>query len=630
VCSALCALALLACDADQVGPIDNPVPILDAASPSLLLKGPPTVAVDVYGLGFVEGSEVRWNGAGRPTVFVDATHLTVTLADADLVGASGEVTVSSPSPGGGVSGAVTLTIGHPAPSVTDMTPTSATAIVTTEVTLVVNGSDFVDPGAKVLWDGAPLATTIVSSTQLQATVPDYLLRQGRTAAVSVANPSPGGGQSAALSFDVQNPVPSLTSTDPTGVTAGEDTEVDLLGTGFVVGSTAWLDGNQLLTTYVADTLLTVVVPAPLAVGGQTPSVSVENPTPGGGTSGALSLVVYVSPPVINAIYPATVFAGAADFTLIISGSNFDPAAQVTWDGAPRSVTFVTSSRLEIDVAASDVAAPGTVTIGVVNPAVGGTAYADLQILDALPSGSAILSSLTGGTGLIVSDLTGKELVSQAVYDVYQVDASPIGSNGVYFRSSYIYEMDPYTGTERRVTTNNLEQQWPRYTADGAWVYFMENNGRWEIWKAPAAGGAQQLVLSSTSGSYGYPTPSHAGDRLVFTKGVSSGASTLWVHDLTTGADTPVGVYGATSRWTPDDQWIIYWDWYQLHAVRPDGTGDFLIAPGLYTAPGFDISPDGSHIIAADYTKGLLISFPDGVVQDLPDLGAVRSTAFYGP
>jgi hypothetical protein len=423
------------------------------------------------------------------------------------------------------------------------------------------------------------------------------------------------------------------------VVAGEDSDLELVGSGFVYGASVLFEGVALATTWGSDTRLTVTVPGILATGGATPSVSVQNPSPGGGTSNLIQLLVYVSPPEIDAIFPGVVFAGAADFTLVISGSNFDPTATVTVDGAPRAATFVNSGRLELVVSAADIASPGAVDIQVTNPAPSGQALAQLQVLDAPASGSLLLSARTGGNELVVSDAGGTEVTSTIVVDGHQVDASPIGTSAAYYQGGRVREIDPFTGVGRRVTTAAeeaalSEEQWPKYSADGQWIYYMGrvSGGRWELWRSPTVGGAGERLLWSPSETYGYPNPSHGGDRVVFTKGVSSGSTYLWIRDLIGGTSTPVSIYGATSRWTPDDEWIVYWDWTELRAVRPDGTGDFAIAPGTQTGSGFDISPNGDYIIAAsrDSSRGFLISFPGGIVQELPALGSVASMAWYGP
>ena len=61
-------------------------------------------------------------------------------------------------------------------------------------TLTVNGTGFVSSSA-VQWNGAPLTTQFVSSSQLAASVPASNIAAVSTAAVTVSSPGPGGGVS---------------------------------------------------------------------------------------------------------------------------------------------------------------------------------------------------------------------------------------------------------------------------------------------------------------------------------------------------------------------------------------------------------------------------------------------------
>ncbi len=89
----------------------NPLPVLTGISPSSAAAGSLGFTLTASGSGFINGSVVRWNGADRPTSFVSATQLTAIVAAADVVAAgTAQVTVFTPAPGGGTSGAQTFTI----------------------------------------------------------------------------------------------------------------------------------------------------------------------------------------------------------------------------------------------------------------------------------------------------------------------------------------------------------------------------------------------------------------------------------------------------------------------------------------------------------------------------------------
>jgi len=67
--------------------------------------------VSLAGAGFVETYTVRWNGMGRNTAFVSSSQLSVVLTSSDLgTPGEGQWSVSSPTPGGGISNSMTFTI----------------------------------------------------------------------------------------------------------------------------------------------------------------------------------------------------------------------------------------------------------------------------------------------------------------------------------------------------------------------------------------------------------------------------------------------------------------------------------------------------------------------------------------
>jgi len=51
-----------------------------------------------------------------------------------------------------------------------------------------------------------LPTIFISSTQLQAVVPSYLLQDGGIVPLSVFTPAPGGGESTAVLFTILPPM----------------------------------------------------------------------------------------------------------------------------------------------------------------------------------------------------------------------------------------------------------------------------------------------------------------------------------------------------------------------------------------------------------------------------------------
>jgi hypothetical protein len=80
-------------------------------------------------------------------------------------------------------------------------------------TLTVSGTGFIS-GSTVYWGSSALVTTYVSATQLMASVPAAdIVTAGTTAAITVQTPTPGGGTSNVLQFEVDSA--SASTTGPT-------------------------------------------------------------------------------------------------------------------------------------------------------------------------------------------------------------------------------------------------------------------------------------------------------------------------------------------------------------------------------------------------------------------------------
>jgi sugar lactone lactonase YvrE len=83
-------------------------------APTRVTAGGPGITLTVNGSSFGATSVVRWNGADLGTTFVSRSQLQAAVP-ADLVATPGtaQITVFTPAPGGGTSGALTFTIGGP-------------------------------------------------------------------------------------------------------------------------------------------------------------------------------------------------------------------------------------------------------------------------------------------------------------------------------------------------------------------------------------------------------------------------------------------------------------------------------------------------------------------------------------
>jgi hypothetical protein len=274
----------------------NPVPTLASLSPSSAVAGGADFTLTVTGTNFITGSVVRWNGADRATTFVSSTQVTAAIPASDIALArSTNVTVFNPTPGGGTSNAVSFTIQqpNPIPIISTLSPNSAVG-GGGAFTLTVTGSNFIN-GSVVRWNGSDRNTTYVSPIQVTASITAVDIATAGTANVTVFNPSPGGGTSNTLSFNIQqpgNPVPSIGALSPAYVTAGSPAfTLTITGANFVSGSVVLGNGWILPTTFVSSTQLRAAISGESIIIPRMGSITVFNPAPGGGISNALNFEI---------------------------------------------------------------------------------------------------------------------------------------------------------------------------------------------------------------------------------------------------------------------------------------------------------------------------------------------------
>ncbi len=218
----------------------------------------------------------------------------------------------------------------------------------------------------------------MSATQLTASISASDIANSGTASVTVFNPTPGGGTSNAQTFTINaadNPVPATTSLSPASATAGgPDFTLTVNGSSFSSSSIVRWNGADRATTYLSATQLTASISASDIANSGTASVTVFNPTPGGGTSNAQTFTINTADnpvPATTSLSPASATAGGPDFTLTINGSNFISSSIVRWNGADRVTAYVNATQLTASIPASDIAGTGTANVTVFNPVPGG-------------------------------------------------------------------------------------------------------------------------------------------------------------------------------------------------------------------------------------------------------------------
>ncbi|MBH8571321.1 IPT/TIG domain-containing protein [Microvirga sp. STS02] len=175
------------------------VPTLSSVSPASASVGG-TVALN--GTGLAGATSITFTGASFNTV---TTGFVVNGAGTQITGivvpggaTSGNVSVTTP---GGTSNGIAFTLTATVPTTSSLSPNSAPAN-SLPFSMTVTGSGFTS-GATVRFNGTPLSTTFVSTSQLTATVPSSSTATPGSYPVTV---NTTGGNSSARTFTVTIPV----------------------------------------------------------------------------------------------------------------------------------------------------------------------------------------------------------------------------------------------------------------------------------------------------------------------------------------------------------------------------------------------------------------------------------------
>jgi len=407
--------------------VNNPLPTISSISPASSFAGAAAQTLTINGTNFLSTSTVTYNGVVHAATFVNSGQLTSQLSASDQAATgSYAMVVTNPAPGGGASNSVNFAVNNSVPSITNLSPASAT-VGTAAQTLTVNGTNFSSTSA-VTYNGAAHTATFVNATQLtiqlsagdQATLGSY--------AVVVMNSSPGGGASNSVNFAVNNPAPTVTSLSPTSVTAGAAAQtLTVNGTNFLSTSTVAYNGVTHTATFVSATQLTIQLSAADQTTAGTYQLVVANPTPGGGTSNFVNFTVNNAVPATTNLSPPSATPGAAAQTLTINGTNFLATSTVTYNGAGHTATFVSATQLMIQLSAADQVTAGTYAVVVTNPAPGGgpSNYLNFAVNNPVPTITGFSpASATPGAAAQTLTINGTNFLATSTVAYKPRDTSP--------------------------------------------------------------------------------------------------------------------------------------------------------------------------------------------------------------
>jgi uncharacterized protein (DUF1800 family) len=337
------------------------------------------------------------------------------------------ITSSTPSYPKEAGGTATLNILNPIPVITTLTPSPFSEGVTT---VTVNGSQFVY-GAQIYWNGAPVPTTFVSSTELAASIP---APNPGTYPLAVDNPSPGPANSSPIPVLVKpgQVVLTLQTNADTSVRVGNSVTFALNVTGsnntaVTLQVNGIPGGNAQVGTAVTNPNGSISYTAPLVV--PTPNnvvqvtlTSVDNPT----VTLAQNIAVMNPIPILASATPMSFNTGAA--TVVVTGSSFINGAQLLVNGAPVPTAFNSGGQL---TATLNLTEPGNLDLQVLNPSPG-------------PATSADLIALVNGTPPtpVVSPNDASRFLQEATFGATDADIRNVSNEGFQSWLNQQFAMTP--------------------------------------------------------------------------------------------------------------------------------------------------------------------------------------------
>ncbi|MDE3136071.1 MAG: hypothetical protein KGL59_05830 [Acidobacteriota bacterium] len=187
---------------------DQPAFSLGGLSPASSDAGSAQFTMTLTGTGFTASSTVNWTPQGGSATSLAqttppsgcATPTCIAVQVPATLVASGSLAQVSVTDSGNTTNSLTFTVTSAKPTLTNVTPQTASAPASSNLTLSLTGTNFIStttPGLAQLaaFPSNCFSTSNVTSTSLTATVQSSCLQYGGIFFVTAANPPPGGGSS---------------------------------------------------------------------------------------------------------------------------------------------------------------------------------------------------------------------------------------------------------------------------------------------------------------------------------------------------------------------------------------------------------------------------------------------------
>lgn len=393
-------------------------PAITALDPAQVKANTGGFNLIVIGSNFVQNSTVRVNGATRSPFFIDAQHIRVQILGVDIA-QPGNVPITVTNPNGQSSQPMNLVVvAANAPVLQSINPQTVTA-GSPNFTLALTGQNFI-AGATVKIGNNTRSATLVDAQRLNFTVLTNDILNAGSVPITVITPGVNGGTSNTLQlFVVSKDAPVVSSLAPSSIAVGTpNLKILINGSKFLIDDIALADGAPRQTEFVSSTQMAITLLPQDVSAAKVVKISVARKNGTDSSSPADLTVTAAQAPAITAFNPTSGNVGAAPFTLVVAGRNFDANAVVSIDNDPRPTTFISSTELRVGITAADLSSPRQLSIVVLNP--GGTASPAvlLPIVLPVPTISALNpSSVTSGDVGFTVTVTGSNFSTRSVINV---------------------------------------------------------------------------------------------------------------------------------------------------------------------------------------------------------------------
>ena len=363
-------------------------------------------------------------------------------------------------------GSLSLGVLNPIPILSSVTPTGFSEGITT---VTVAGSQFVY-GAQISWNGAPVTTTFVSSTQLVASI---AAPNPGTFPLLVTNPNPGSANSATANVQVApgQVVFQLQPQTGSDVRVTNSINFGLMvsgtnNTGVTLAINGVAGGNATVGTAVSNTDGSITYTAPAVVPKpnnvvQMTITSVDNPT----VSITQNISVLNPIPILTSATPTT-FTPSQSAQVTLTGQDFISGASVLVNGTPVSGTVTVG---------------GTQITATVDPTESGNNFMDLQVQNPSPgpaNSSDLIVDLQSTTPPAMSLTDASRFLQQATFGATDAEIHNVSQNGYQSWLTQQFAipqtlMEP--GVEQAVILNSLNPPCAASDVKCNAALFVQNN-----------------------------------------------------------------------------------------------------------------------------------------------------------